>query len=1007
MFEKGLYELIRGIRANKGNERNYVLESLKECRQEAKSQDLNIKATAILKLIYLDMFGHDMSWASFHALEVMSSSQFRQKRVGYLAAVQSFRLDTDVLMLTTNLIKKDLYSPSVPEMSLAINGLSHIVSPSLAQDLAPDLVSKLTHSSPIVRKKAIPVLYKCFLQSPELLRTCWPRLRECLNDEDSSVVSATVNIVCELARRNPKNYLPLAPQLFKLLTDGGNNWMTIKLIKLFATLTPLEPRLVKKLVPPITNLIQTTPAMSLLYECISGLIQGGLLAGIQDTEEGEELASVCVTKLRGFLVEGDSNLKYVGLIALAKLVNTHAHLVCQHHDVVLNCIDDDDISIRYRALELVVGMVNPDTLSTIVGKLMRQLKPANRDYVELEPTGSEDEDDMQEEVMHPKKARGAMIPLELPEDYKHIVICKVLEMCSRDMYANVTDFEWYLDVLCQLVRFAPAVQVEGTAPEDAEEAEEELEELIKKRDVGEAIGKELQNVAIRVKSVRPEAVRCAEMFIVGRDGVFPAAGGGGKRVLGDSGWIVGEYASLLTNPTLTFDSLIAPSSNTLPSDILSIYLQSITKIYASLTSSFSIPWTSERKTYVTLLTDRVLRFLAPLTISPNLEVQERAVEFQELFRLCTEAILAQPPSNTTEIYDPPLILTQAVPSLFLGQELNPVAPRAQRKVPLPPGLDLDEPINPNLPSLIVAADYNPSLTTDDDEDKEDAKFREYYYTKPATTSIPKNQPASHGIDSAAARSSTAQTPLSYQNVAEDSYLDADIIARRKKERQERHKDDPFYIFAPGGGEEITDADLEAIPVMELNLEDVPHAVPQEVRKPVRERVVVVMDEGIDGDDGLDEEEEEKGKDKKGKGKKKGGLLGVDASGLVGYSLEGGEEKKNDYEEEKEARKEVERLRKEMEAAAEKVREREEMEKAAAKKTKKVKKTVEGEGKKKKKEKKKEGETEGEAGEKKKKKKKVKKEGEVEGDGAEKKKKKKVKKEKTVEEDTQAATTVAE
>lgn len=79
------------------------------------------------------------------------------------------------------------------------------------------------------------VLYKCFLQSPELLRTSWPRLRDCLNDEDGSVVSATVNVVCELARRNPKNYLPLAPQLFKLLTEGGNNWMTIKLIKLVYT----------------------------------------------------------------------------------------------------------------------------------------------------------------------------------------------------------------------------------------------------------------------------------------------------------------------------------------------------------------------------------------------------------------------------------------------------------------------------------------------------------------------------------------------------------------------------------------------------------------------------------------------------------------------------------------------------------------------------------------------------------------------------------------------------
>ena len=67
---------------------------------------IDIKCAAILKLIYLEMFGHSMSWASFHVLEVMSSQRFVQKRVGYLAAVQSFRLDTDVLMLATNLLKK-------------------------------------------------------------------------------------------------------------------------------------------------------------------------------------------------------------------------------------------------------------------------------------------------------------------------------------------------------------------------------------------------------------------------------------------------------------------------------------------------------------------------------------------------------------------------------------------------------------------------------------------------------------------------------------------------------------------------------------------------------------------------------------------------------------------------------------------------------------------------------------------------------------------------------------
>ena len=66
----------------------------------------DLKATALLKLVYLEMFGHDMSWASFNVLEVMSAARYHQKRVGYLGAVQSFRPDTEVLMLATNLLKK-------------------------------------------------------------------------------------------------------------------------------------------------------------------------------------------------------------------------------------------------------------------------------------------------------------------------------------------------------------------------------------------------------------------------------------------------------------------------------------------------------------------------------------------------------------------------------------------------------------------------------------------------------------------------------------------------------------------------------------------------------------------------------------------------------------------------------------------------------------------------------------------------------------------------------------
>jgi len=42
--------------------------------------------------------------------------------------------------------------------------------------------------------------------------------------------------VCELARKNPKNYLSLAPVFFKLMTTSTNNWMLIKIIKLASIL---------------------------------------------------------------------------------------------------------------------------------------------------------------------------------------------------------------------------------------------------------------------------------------------------------------------------------------------------------------------------------------------------------------------------------------------------------------------------------------------------------------------------------------------------------------------------------------------------------------------------------------------------------------------------------------------------------------------------------------------------------------------------------------------------
>ena len=140
-------------------------------------------------------------------------------------------------------------------MGLAINCLSNICNEDLARSLLKDVTVMLTrcvnlcrchghgwthltsaprvqhvaHSSrPYIRKKAVLVLYKMFLQFPQGLRLAFDQLKRRLGDDSPAVQSCAVNVICELARRKPRNYLSLAPELFGLLTSSHNNWMLIK-----------------------------------------------------------------------------------------------------------------------------------------------------------------------------------------------------------------------------------------------------------------------------------------------------------------------------------------------------------------------------------------------------------------------------------------------------------------------------------------------------------------------------------------------------------------------------------------------------------------------------------------------------------------------------------------------------------------------------------------------------------------------------------------------------------
>ncbi|KAI8380160.1 adaptin N terminal region-domain-containing protein [Blakeslea trispora] len=739
MFEKSLTDLIRGIRANKKNEQKYITSCLQEIRNEVKSNDLDIKSNAVAKLAYLHMLGYDMSWASFHMVEVMSSAKFIHKRTGYLAATLSFQQDTDVLMLTTNLIKKDLASPNVVDMGTALNGLSHIVTPDLARDLSPDLVSMLNHSRPYIRKKVVLVLYKIFLKYPEALRLSFSRLKEKLEDPDPSVVSAAVSVICELARKNPKNYLSLAPQLFKLLTTSSNNWMLIKIIKLFASLTPLEPRLIKKLLPPLTSLIQTTPAMSLLYECIYTVITGGFLEAAGDA--GNALAATCTNKLRRFLEDPDQNLKYVGLLAMSRLLSTHPKLVAEHKDIILECIDDEDISIRLRALDLVVGMVNRKNIVDIVKRLIAHIMPQN-DYAERQP-----------ESLH----HSSTI---FDPAYRTDIINRIIFMCSQNRYHYINDFEWYLSVLVDIT-YAAGVNV------------------------GETLTDQLMDVSVRVKSVREYAVK--QMYRLLQDKQFLETAkkrDANIEVLSAAAWICGEYCDYLEDIPSTLECMLLPQVTKLPTKVQTIYVHSVIKIFAYWATELMPQWNAELQHEFLKVTHVMHDKMDMFVHSSDLEVQERALDVKSLFALVLSTV------ENTEHQAPSIL--EGLPELFFIYELNPVAPKAQTKVPIPEGLDLDAWINEPLPDLIQ------DLDSDEVEEPKHISVQKKHKKKKSGKSSRKHETSD----------------------------DDEEKEKRRIARKEARKNDPYYIGEDKNRKllDLDDTDIESIPVVELSIDDIKKSV---------------------------------------------------------------------------------------------------------------------------------------------------------------------------------------
>ncbi|CCD22293.1 AP-1 complex subunit gamma NDAI_0A01350 [Naumovozyma dairenensis CBS 421] len=422
-----LKSFIKDVRGAKtlADERAIVTKQSAKVRTKLRDDHLSHskRRTNIQKLLYLYILGEQTHFGQVECINLIASDDFVDKRLGYLSTSLLLDESEDLLTLLTNILSNDLNHPSNRYIvSLALNTLGSLTSIELARDLFPDVQKIIKHSKfnrePLIMKKCLQCLAKLITKDSSLLEILDLEVIEYCLDSNlfrmnhgvllsiSKLFQAILLSYDSISRNNDQyeieNYntkvIPFIskyiPTLFEKLL-GLMNDITPEFnvqgtadpflqCDLIYTLTlffnfPKEiddiskhgDKFINVLIQVANNTSSTTgPGKVVLYETTRSIFS---LKNFNETEM-KPLYTLGINTLATFLKAKDNNTKYVALNSLVKVIPYDPESVQRHKKFILNCLNDHDISIKMRAIELLFAILNNGNLIELINEIMNFLE---------------------------------------------------------------------------------------------------------------------------------------------------------------------------------------------------------------------------------------------------------------------------------------------------------------------------------------------------------------------------------------------------------------------------------------------------------------------------------------------------------------------------------------------------------------------------------------------------------------------------------------------------------
>ncbi|KAI9891113.1 MAG: clathrin associated protein complex large subunit [Vezdaea aestivalis] len=197
-----LKQFIRNVRASKtiADERAVVQKESAAIRASFREEsgDSNVRRNNVAKLLYLFTLGERTHFGQIECLKLLASPRFADKRLGYLGTMLLLDENQEVLTLVTNSLKNDLNHSNQYVVGLALCTLGNIASIEMSRDLFSEVELLISSANPYVRRKAALCAMRICRKVPDLQEHFIEKAKQLLEDKNHGVLLCGLTLVTSL-----------------------------------------------------------------------------------------------------------------------------------------------------------------------------------------------------------------------------------------------------------------------------------------------------------------------------------------------------------------------------------------------------------------------------------------------------------------------------------------------------------------------------------------------------------------------------------------------------------------------------------------------------------------------------------------------------------------------------------------------------------------------------------------------------------------------------------------